>query len=303
MAKQNIYDNDSFFENFKNLRNNKINFNDCIETPILLAMIPEVDGKRVLDIGCGMGQHAKQYSDMGAESVLGIDISEKMLEYAKEHFHAKNITYRQMALEDICQIDEQFDLITSSLALEYDIQKSQFIVPDERISEFGDTAVIVYRPQAFLYRVCQEMLGRFGNDFWTSFMRVDYDVDFSTERPYDEFSKAPSYSWQKEFRIALDLAQGKFDPDTISNITDFARLTFPGKIEEDTNPDSLADSITLNIGDTRDISISVPVFTLFDGKAIESHIPKDALPPYSITPLIVPRPPKPTFFKLVSQLP
>lgn len=93
MAKQNIYDNDSFFENFKNLRNNKINFNDCIETPILLAMIPEVDGKRVLDIGCGMGQHAKQYSDMGAESVLGIDISEKMLEYAKEHFHAKNITY------------------------------------------------------------------------------------------------------------------------------------------------------------------------------------------------------------------
>lgn len=36
-----------------------------------------------------MGQHAKQYSDMGAESVLGIDISEKMLEYAKEHFHAK----------------------------------------------------------------------------------------------------------------------------------------------------------------------------------------------------------------------
>lgn len=50
MAKQNIYDNDSFFENFKNLRNNKINFNDCIETPILLAMIPEVDGKRVLDI-------------------------------------------------------------------------------------------------------------------------------------------------------------------------------------------------------------------------------------------------------------
>ena len=65
MAKQNIYYNDSFFENFKNLRNNKINFNDCIETPILLAMIPEVDGKRVLDIGCGMGQHAKQYSDMG----------------------------------------------------------------------------------------------------------------------------------------------------------------------------------------------------------------------------------------------
>ncbi len=99
MAKQNIYDNEIFFESFKNIRSNKINFNDCIETPILLAMIPELHGKRVLDIGCGMGQHAKQYSDMGAEYVLGIDISEKMLKYAKEHFYAKNISYRQMALE------------------------------------------------------------------------------------------------------------------------------------------------------------------------------------------------------------
>ena len=86
MAKPNIYDNENFFENFKNLRTDKINFNDCIETPILLAMIPEVNGKKILDIGCGMGQHAKQYSDMGAESVLGIDISEKNARVCKRTF-------------------------------------------------------------------------------------------------------------------------------------------------------------------------------------------------------------------------
>ena len=109
MAKQNIYDNDSFFENFKNLRNNKINFNDCIETPILLAMIPEVDGKRVLDIGCGMGQHAKQYSDMGAESVLGIDISEKMLEYAR------NISMQKILLTDKWHWKIYVKLMSSSI--------------------------------------------------------------------------------------------------------------------------------------------------------------------------------------------
>lgn len=42
MAKQNIYDNETFFENFKEIRRNKINFNDCIETPILLAMLPDL---------------------------------------------------------------------------------------------------------------------------------------------------------------------------------------------------------------------------------------------------------------------
>lgn len=119
MAKQNIYDNEMFFENFRDMRSQKINFNDCIETPMLLAMLPKLHGKKILDIGCGMGQHAKQYSDMGAESVLGIDISSKMLEYAKEYYSAWNITYRQMALEDICNLKEQFDLVTSSLAFDY----------------------------------------------------------------------------------------------------------------------------------------------------------------------------------------
>ncbi|MCH5198292.1 MAG: class I SAM-dependent methyltransferase [Oscillospiraceae bacterium] len=119
MAKQNIYDNEVFFENFKNTREDKINFNDCIETPILFSMLPDMHNKKVLDIGCGMGQHARQYSDMGAESVLGIDISEKMLKYAKEHNSANNITYRQMAMEDIDRIGRQFDLITSSLVFDY----------------------------------------------------------------------------------------------------------------------------------------------------------------------------------------
>lgn len=119
MAKQNIYDNEAFFENFQKIRESKINFNDCIETPILLSMLPDLRGKEILDIGCGMGQHAKQYSDMGAAAVLGVDISEKMLEYAKAHNKAHNITYQQMAMEDIYLIDRRFDLVTSSLVFDY----------------------------------------------------------------------------------------------------------------------------------------------------------------------------------------
>ena len=125
MAGQNIYDNDTFFENFRNSRSQEVNFNDCIETPILFAMLPDLRGKKVLDVGCGMGQHAKQYAEMGAESVLGIDISEKMLEYAKAHNSAGNIVYQRMAVEDIGTMNDQFDLVTSSLVFDY-------------IEDFGD---------------------------------------------------------------------------------------------------------------------------------------------------------------------
>ena len=119
MAQQNIYDNDTFFENFKGLRADEINFNDLIETPILMSMMPDLKGKRVLDVGCGMGQHAKQYSDMGALSVLGTDISEKMLAYAMENNSAGNIEYRLLPFEDLEKLDGRFDVVTSSLAFDY----------------------------------------------------------------------------------------------------------------------------------------------------------------------------------------
>ena len=119
MSKQNIYDNEKFYENFAELRAKDLNFNDVIETPIISGMLPELDGKTVLDIGCGMGQHAMQYAKSGAASVLGIDISEKMLTYAKENNSAENIRYRRLAFEDLNQLDEKFDVITSSLAFDY----------------------------------------------------------------------------------------------------------------------------------------------------------------------------------------
>ncbi len=119
MAEQNIYDNEAFFENFRSSRSNEANFNDCIETPILFSMLPDLREKEILDIGCGMGQHAKQYAEMGAASVLGIDISEKMLEYAKAHNSAEHVDYRRMSMEDIGTINRQFDLVTSSLVFDY----------------------------------------------------------------------------------------------------------------------------------------------------------------------------------------
>lgn len=119
MSKHNIYDNHQFFEYFRRNRSREVNFNDSIETPILFSMLPDLHGKTILDIGCGMGQHAKQYSDMGAKVIFAIDISEKMLDYAREHNSADNIVYRRMAMEDIGAIRQRFDLVTSSLAFDY----------------------------------------------------------------------------------------------------------------------------------------------------------------------------------------
>lgn len=42
-------------------------------------LLPEFAGRRVLDLGCGYGWHCANAAQKGAASVLGVDLSEKML--------------------------------------------------------------------------------------------------------------------------------------------------------------------------------------------------------------------------------
>jgi cyclopropane fatty-acyl-phospholipid synthase-like methyltransferase len=47
-------------------------------------MLPDLKGKRVLDLGCGFGWHCRYAVEQGAKSVIGIDISERMLNEARK---------------------------------------------------------------------------------------------------------------------------------------------------------------------------------------------------------------------------
>lgn len=119
MAKQNIFDDSTFFDGYKKIRESKENANVLFEIPTLFSMMPELFGKRVLDLGCGFGEHCKMFVERGALSVVGIDISSKMLEVAKKENSHPKITYLNMPIEDIGELDGRFDVVVSSLAFHY----------------------------------------------------------------------------------------------------------------------------------------------------------------------------------------
>ena len=119
MAQQNIFDNEIFFDGYKKIRENKVNANNLFEIPALFSMLPDLEGKRVLDLGCGFGEHCKMFVDQGATRVLGIDISSKMLEIAKAENSDAKISYINMPMEDIRHLNESFDVVVSSLAFHY----------------------------------------------------------------------------------------------------------------------------------------------------------------------------------------
>ncbi|MBQ8388699.1 MAG: class I SAM-dependent methyltransferase [Clostridia bacterium] len=119
MAQQNIYDNATFFEGYRNLREKENNANNLFEIPALLSLLPELDGKKVLDLGCGFGDHCRLFAEMGAEKVIGIDISSKMLDVARKENADPRIEYINMPIESIDKLNGSFDIAVSSLAFHY----------------------------------------------------------------------------------------------------------------------------------------------------------------------------------------
>jgi len=116
---QNIYDNRTFFEGYRALRERDDNHNVLIEQPAMATLLPDLAEKHVLDLGCGCGANCLDFVCRGASRVLGIDISENMLSAAREEAYDPKIEYRRMDMTDISSVEEQFDLAYSSLAFHY----------------------------------------------------------------------------------------------------------------------------------------------------------------------------------------
>ncbi|ADU31097.1 class I SAM-dependent methyltransferase [Evansella cellulosilytica] len=117
--KQNIYDNDQFFNGYRNLRFGHGGLNDVLEQPAIRKLLPRLHDLTILDLGCGMGQFARYCIENGAKEVIGTDISNKMLAIAKEQYAHKKIKYIHSAMEDIQFPKAYYDLVVSSLALHY----------------------------------------------------------------------------------------------------------------------------------------------------------------------------------------
>ena len=89
------------------------------EWPAMRALLPDLRDKRVLDLGCGFGWFARWAVEQGAASVLGVDLSENMLERAKAETPDQRVRYVKADLETLDLPQESFDLAYSSLALHY----------------------------------------------------------------------------------------------------------------------------------------------------------------------------------------
>jgi toxoflavin synthase len=90
------------------------------ETYSFMKLIGDIEGKRVLDVACGEGHFTRMLHSAGAAEVVGIDISERMIDLARkqETRQPLGIEYRvEDARAELVQAD--FDLVVAAWLLVY----------------------------------------------------------------------------------------------------------------------------------------------------------------------------------------
>ena len=116
---QNIYDTPEFFRGYSQLPRSIHGLDGAPEWPAIRELLPELDGKRVVDLGCGFGWFARWARAHGATHAIGLDISHNMIQRAIADTTDKNIDYRIADLEALELPDTSFELAYSSLAFHY----------------------------------------------------------------------------------------------------------------------------------------------------------------------------------------
>jgi SAM-dependent methyltransferase len=116
---QNIYDNDEFFAGYSRLPRSVGGLDGAPEWPALQALLPDLRGRNVLDLGCGFGWFCRWARENGAAHVVGIDVSEKMLAQARATTPGAEIVYTRADMEWLELPPAVYDLVYSSLALHY----------------------------------------------------------------------------------------------------------------------------------------------------------------------------------------
>jgi 2-polyprenyl-6-hydroxyphenyl methylase/3-demethylubiquinone-9 3-methyltransferase len=124
-----------------------------------IASLAKLQGRDVLDVGCGGGILAESMAKRGAR-VLGVDLSTKPLKVAQLHAMeagVENLEYREVAVEQLAaERPEAFDVVTCMEMLEHVPEPASVVRACARLVKPGGRvffSTLNRNPKAFLFAI------------------------------------------------------------------------------------------------------------------------------------------------------
>jgi len=117
---------DKIAEQYK--RSKTLPFRSYVEWFSYKKLLANITGMSVLDLACGEGFYTRRIKNMGATNVVGIDISEKMIELARKREDKEQLGI-QYVLCDVMILGKigDFDLVVASYLLNYAKTKDELL--------------------------------------------------------------------------------------------------------------------------------------------------------------------------------
>lgn len=170
---------------------------------------------------------------------------------------------------DITLIDDsetKYMKCYSTMALQYHLKSMKWERADKKVTQFGDTAVVIANLDQFVDRIVSALNKKYGCDHCLLLAdKISYYHLGITNNLVPMYSKEASYSWQNEFRIIFC--------ETIPNRENkSARPDKDGVFRPNAQSTILSlDDVHLDIGDIRDIAYAIPVAYLIHGAWWSGH--------------------------------
>jgi ubiquinone/menaquinone biosynthesis C-methylase UbiE len=104
--------------------------------------------RRVLDAGCGVGYGAARLAAVAA-SVVGVDVSDDAITYARAHYGAPNLSFETMDVADLAFGESAFDVVCSFETIEHVDDADRALAEFARVLT-EDGVLVVSTPQVEL---------------------------------------------------------------------------------------------------------------------------------------------------------
>lgn len=160
-----VYDDPEFSRRYLAKRQKTDNPNDALEKPVIQELVGPVEGKSVLDLGCGDGTFGLELLAAGAASYHGMDGSETMAELARRNLAETGAQVEIGNLNNWRFPARSFDLILSRLVLHYlEDLDPLFTTIFEHLTPGGDFVFSVEHPViTSSYESYNNVAGKRGN--------------------------------------------------------------------------------------------------------------------------------------------
>jgi SAM-dependent methyltransferase len=164
---QNIYDDPDFQAGYRRLARSEDGLAGAPEWPAVRSLLPDLQGRDVVDLGCGYGAFARWAGESGAALVDAFDLSEQMLQRAVQLTDPSDvITYARADLDTLTLPAAAYDVAYSALVLHYPMDLPRFVAMVHAALRPGGSFVLTCEHPVYSAPSRPEWIERDGGRAW-----------------------------------------------------------------------------------------------------------------------------------------